>query len=394
MAFVKILTKLLKHPEIGKRVVPIIPDEARTFGMESLFRQFGIYASQGQLYKPHDADILLYYKEAQDGQILEEGITEAGSMASFTAAGTAYANYKLEMIPFFIYYSMFGFQRVGDQIWAFADSRGKGFLMGGTAGRTTLAGEGLQHQDGHSLLLASTVPSLASYDPTYPYEIAVIVRDGIRRMYQEGEDLFYYICLYNGNYQMLAMPKGEGIEDGILKGIYKLKASDKKAKVKVQLLGSGSILPEVEKAQTILEEKYGVAADVWSVTSYSELRREALGVDRWNRLHPAEPAKVPYIQAVLGETEGPIVAASDYMKAVQDQISPWLNGRMVTLGTDGFGRSENREYLRRHFEVDAASVVAAALSRLARDGKYDAKKAAKAIIELGINPDKVDAARA
>jgi pyruvate dehydrogenase E1 component len=395
MAFVKILTKLMKHPELGKRVVPIIPDEARTFGMESLFRQFGIYASQGQLYKPHDADILLYYKEAQDGQILEEGITEAGSMASFTAAGTAYANYKLEMIPFFIYYSMFGFQRVGDQIWAFADSRGKGFLMGGTAGRTTLAGEGLQHQDGHSLLLASTVPSLAAYDPTYPYEIAVIVRDGIRRMYQEGEDLFYYICLYNSNYQMLAMPQGDGIEEGILKGIYKLKSSDKsKAKAKVQLLGSGSILPEVEKAQTILEEKYGVAADVWSVTSYSELRREALAIDRWNRLHPAEPARTPYIQTVLGDTEGPIVAASDYMKAVQDQITPWMNGRMVTLGTDGFGRSDNREYLRRHFEVDAASVVAAALSRLARDGKYDAKKAAKAIVELGINPDKIDAARA
>jgi pyruvate dehydrogenase E1 component len=393
MAFVKILTRLMKHPELGKRVVPIIPDEARTFGMESLFRQFGIYASGGQLYKPHDADILLYYKEAQDGQMLEEGITEAGSMASFTAAGTAYANYKLEMIPFFIYYSMFGFQRVGDQIWAFADSRGKGFLMGGTAGRTTLAGEGLQHQDGHSLLLASTVPSLASYDPTYPYEIAVIVRDGIRRMYQEGEDLFYYICLYNGNYQMSAMP--EGVEDGILKGIYKLKPSTKtKAKAKVQLLGSGSILPEVEKAQVILEEQYGVAADVWSVTSYGELRREALAIDRWNRLHPAEPAKAPYIVQILGETEGPIVAASDYMKAVQDQITPWLNGRMVTLGTDGFGRSENREHLRRHFEVDAASVAAAALSRLARDGKFDAKKAAKAILDLGIDPEKVDAARA
>ena len=346
MAFVKILTKLLKHPELGKRVVPIIPDEARTFGMESLFRQFGIYASGGQLYKPHDADILLYYKEAQDGQILEEGITEAGSMASFTAAGTAYANYKLEMIPFFIYYSMFGFQRVGDQIWAFADSRGKGFLMGGTAGRTTLAGEGLQHQDGHSLLLASTVPSLAAYDPTYPYEIAVIVRDGIRRMYQEGEDLFYYICLYNGNYAMAGMPEGEGIEQGIVKGIYKLKSSDKtKTKVKVQLLGSGSILPEVEKAAAILEEKYSVSADVWSVTSYSELRREALAVDRWNRLRSSlSRPRFPYIVSVLGESEGPIVAASDYMKAVQDQISPWLNGRMVTLGTDGFGRSDNREH--------------------------------------------------
>jgi pyruvate dehydrogenase E1 component len=393
MAFVKILTRLMRHSDIGKRVVPIIPDEARTFGMESLFRQFGIYASQGQLYKPHDADILLYYKEAQDGQMLEEGITEAGSMASFAAAGTAYANYKLEMIPFFIYYSMFGFQRVGDQIWAFADSRGKGFLMGGTAGRTTLNGEGLQHQDGHSLLLSSTVPSLLSYDPAYAYEIAVIVRDGIRRMYQQGEDVFYYICLYNANYLMPAMP--EGSEEGILKGIYKFRSSTKsKAKAKVQLLGSGSILPEVEKAQVILEEQYGVSADVWSVTSYGELRREALAVDRWNRLHPAEPAKTPYIVSVLGETDGPIVAASDYMKSVQDQIAPWLNGRMVTLGTDGFGRSESREYLRRHFEVDAASVAAAALSRLARDGKFDAKKAAKAIVDLGINPEKVDSARA
>jgi pyruvate dehydrogenase E1 component len=393
MAFVKILTKLLKHPQIGKRIVPIIPDEARTFGMESLFRQFGIYASQGQLYKPHDADILLYYKEAKDGQILEEGITEAGSMASFTAAGTAYANYQLEMIPFFIYYSMFGFQRVGDLIWAFADSRGKGFLMGGTAGRTTLAGEGLQHQDGHSLLIASTVPTLAAYDPAYSYEIAVIVRDGIRRMYQNNEDLFYYICLYNGTYAMPEMPKG--VEEGILKGIYKFKASEKtKAKAKVQLFGSGSILPEAVKAQAILEEKYGVAADVWSVTSYSELRREALGVERWNRLHPGEPEKKPYIQTVLEGSEGPIVAASDYMKAVQDQITPWLAGRMVTLGTDGFGRSDNREYLRRHFEVDAASIASAALSRLARDGKFDVKKAVKAFGELGVNPEKPDAAHA
>jgi pyruvate dehydrogenase E1 component len=393
MAFVKILTKLLKHPQIGKRIVPIIPDEARTFGMESLFRQFGIYASQGQLYKPHDADILLYYKEAKDGQILEEGITEAGSMASFTAAGTAYANYQLEMIPFFIYYSMFGFQRVGDLIWAFADARGKGFLMGGTAGRTTLSGEGLQHQDGHSLLIASTVPTLAAYDPAYSYEIAVIVRDGIRRMYQNNEDLFYYICLYNGTYAMPEMPKG--VEEGIVKGIYKFKASERtKAKAKVQLFGSGSILPEAVKAQAILEEKYGVSADVWSVTSYSELRREALGVERWNRLHPGEPEKKPYIQTVLEGSEGPIVAASDYMKAVQDQITPWLSGRMVTLGTDGFGRSDNREYLRRHFEVDAASIAAAALSRLARDGKFDVKKAVKAFGELGVNPEKPDAAHA
>ncbi len=392
-AFVKILTKLLKTPEVGKRIVPIIPDEARTFGMESLFRSFGIYASGGQLYKPHDSDVLLYYKEAKDGQILEEGITEAGAMASFTAAGTSYANYNLEMIPFFIYYSMFGFQRVGDLIWAFADSRGKGFLMGGTAGRTTLSGEGLQHQDGHSLLLASTVPTIAAYDPAYAYEIAVIVLDGIKRMYQDNEDLFYYICLYNGTYPMAAMPADS--QEGIVKGIYKFKASGlTKAKAKVHLFGSGPILPEAQKAQVILEEKYGVAADVWSVTSYGELRREALSVERWNRLHPGEPAKKTYIETVMAVNDGPVIAASDYMKAVQDQIAPWLPGRMVTLGTDGFGRSDNREYLRRHFEVDAPSIAAAALSRLSRDGKFDPKKAVKAFAELGVNPEKIDAARA
>jgi pyruvate dehydrogenase E1 component len=393
MAFVKLLTKLMKHPQLGQRVVPIVPDEARTFGMEAMFRQFGIYASQGQLYKPHDADILLYYKESKDGQILEEGITEAGSMASFTSAGTAYANYGLDMIPFFIYYSMFGFQRIGDLVWAFADSRGKGFLMGGTAGRTTLTGEGLQHQDGHSLVLASTVPTLASYDPGYAFEIAVIVQDGIRRMYQEHEDLFYYITLYNENYPQAAMP--EGAAEGILKGIYKFKAAEpSKAKNKVQLFGSGPMLPEAVKAQAILAEKYGVAADVWSVTSYNELRREALRVERWNRLHPGEDAKKPYIQQVMEGAEGPIIASSDYMKLVPDQLSPWLQGRLVSLGTDGFGRSENREYLRKHFEINAASIVAATLSRLARDGKFDVKKAVKAITELGVDPEKVDPARA
>ena len=391
MAFVKLLGKLLKLPEIGKKIVPIIPDEARTFGMESMFRSYGIYAQGGQLYKPHDSDILLYYKEAKDGQILEEGITEAGSMAEFTAAGTAYANYGVDAIPFFIYYSMFGFQRVGDLIWAFADSRGKGFLMGGTAGRTTLNGEGLQHQDGHSLLLASTVPTIAAYDPCYAYEIAVIVRDGIRRMYENREDIFYYLTLYNETYPQAAMP--EGSEEGILKGIYLFKKADvPKAKARVQLLGSGPILTEALKAQQILAEKYNVAADLWSVTSYNELRREALKVDRWNRLHPAEPAKTPYIQEVLGGTEGPIIAASDYMKAVQDQIAPWLPGRFLALGTDGFGRSENRDYLRRHFEVNAVSIAGAALSKLARDGKFDPKKAAKALADLGIDTEKIDAA--
>ncbi|HWB98091.1 MAG TPA: pyruvate dehydrogenase (acetyl-transferring), homodimeric type [Bryobacteraceae bacterium] len=389
MAFVRVLTLLMKDQQIGKRVVPIIPDEARTFGMESLFRQFGIYASQGQLYKPHDAEMFLYYKESKDGQILEEGITEAGSMASFTAAGTAYTNYNVEMIPFFVYYSMFGFQRVGDLIWAFADARGKGFLMGGTAGRTTLSGEGLQHQDGHSIVLASTVPTCATYDPAYAYEIAVIVQDGIRRMYQEQESRFYYLTLYNENYPMPPMP--EGVTEGILKGIYRYKTAPG-GKAKVQLFGSGPILNEALRAQQILAEKYDVAGDVWSVTSYNELRRDALRVERWNRLHPDQPAQQPFIQTALSGAEGPIIAATDYMKVVADQIAPWLAGRMESLGTDGFGRSDNREYLRRHFEVNAESIAAAALSRLAREGKFSTKKIKKAFADLGIDPEKIDAA--
>jgi pyruvate dehydrogenase E1 component len=392
MAFVRVLTLLMKHPQLGKRVVPIIPDEARTFGMESLFRQFGIYASQGQLYKPHDAEMFLYYKESKDGQILEEGITEAGSMASFTAAGSAYVNYGVEMIPFFIYYSMFGFQRVGDLIWAFGDARGKGFLCGGTAGRTTLSGEGLQHQDGHSVVLSSAYPTCATYDPAYSYEIAVIIQDGIRRMYQEQEDLFYYLTLYNENYAMPQMPANLDTQ-GILKGIYRYQAAPK-GKAKVQLFGSGPILNEALRAQQILAERYNVAADVWSVTSYNELRRDALGVERWNRLHPGEAAQTPYIVQALKGAEGPIVAATDYMKVVADQIAPWLPGRMETLGTDGFGRSDNREYLRRHFEVNAESIAAAALSRLARDGKFDVKKAVAAFADLGIDPEKTDPARA
>jgi pyruvate dehydrogenase E1 component len=392
MAFVRVLTLLMKHPELGKHVVPIIPDEARTFGMESLFRQFGIYASQGQLYKPHDAEMFLYYKESKDGQILEEGITEAGSMASFSAAGTAGVNYGKEMIPFFIYYSMFGFQRVGDMIWAFGDSRGKGFLCGGTAGRTTLAGEGLQHQDGHSIVLASTVPTCAAYDPAYSYEIAIIVRDGIRRMYQEHEDRFYYLTLYNENYAMPAIPEGLDPED-VIKGIYRFRAAEN-GKGAVQLFGSGPILNEALRAQQILAEKYSIAADVWSVTSYNELRREALAVERWNRLHPDQPERTPHIVQALSGAEGPIVAATDYMKVVADQVAPWLPGRMETLGTDGFGRSENREHLRRHFEVNAESIAAAALSRLARDGKYDAGKAAAAFAELGLDTETSDPARA
>ncbi|HYW48653.1 MAG TPA: pyruvate dehydrogenase (acetyl-transferring), homodimeric type [Bryobacteraceae bacterium] len=392
MAFVRVLTMLMKHPQLGKRVVPIIPDEARTFGMESLFRQFGIYASQGQLYKPHDAEMFLYYKESMDGQILEEGITEAGSMASFTAAGTAYVNYGVEMIPFFIYYSMFGFQRVGDLVWAFGDARGKGFLCGGTAGRTTLSGEGLQHQDGHSLVLASTIPNCAAYDPAYSYEIAIIVQDGIRRMYQVGESRFYYITLYNENYPMPPMPAGLDPAD-VLAGIYRISAAAD-GKAKAQLFGSGPILNEALRAQRILAEKYEVPSDVWSVTSYNELRRNALSVERWNRLHPDQPEKKPHIVAVLEGAQGPIVAATDYMKVVADQVAPWLAGRMETLGTDGFGRSDNREHLRKHFEVNAESIAAAALSRLARDGQFDAAQAQSALAALGVDSEGIDPARA
>ena len=392
MAFVRVLTMLMKHPGIGKRVVPIIPDEARTFGMESLFRQFGIYASQGQLYKPHDAEMFLYYKESEDGQILEEGITEAGSMASFTASGTAYVNYGVEMIPFFIYYSMFGFQRVGDLVWAFGDARGKGFLCGGTAGRTTLAGEGLQHQDGHSLVLASTMPTCAAYDPAFSYEVAIIVQDGIRRMYQELEDRFYYLTLYNENYPMPPLPPDLNPEE-VLRGIYRYKVAGH-GKAVVQLFGSGPILNEALRAQQILADKYDIPADVWSVTSYNELRRDALGVERWNRLHPDQPEQTPYILEALMGADGPIVAATDYMKVVPDQIAPWLPGRMETLGTDGFGRSDNREHLRRHFEINAESIVTAALSRLSRDGKFDAGKAKAAFAELGVDTERIDPARA
>jgi len=389
-AFVACLKSLLKS-DLKKYIVPIIPDEARTFGMDSLFSQIGIYASQGQLYEPVDKSMVMYYKEAKDGQILEEGITEAGGLASFTAAGTAYANYGVPMIPFFVYYSMFGFQRVGDLIWAFADSRGKGFLVGGTAGRTTLLGEGLQHQDGHSPLLASTVPTCHAYDPAFAYEIAIIVQDGLRRMYQEMEDRFYYLTVYNENYAH--PPKPEGCEEGVLRGIYKYQANPM-GKATVQLFGSGSILNEALRAAQILAEKYQVIADVWSVTSYNELRRDALAVDRWNRLHPDQPARVPYILKVLEGAEGPIIAASDFMKAVPDQIAPWLQDRLVSLGTDGFGRSDTRQYMRRHFENDAESMVIATLSKLARSGNIDTSVARQALSDLGIDPEKKDAAYA
>ena len=313
-------------------------------------------------------------------------------MASFTAAGTAYSNYKIPMVPFYLYYSMFGFQRIGDMAWAFADSRGKGFLMGGTAGRTTMLGEGLQHQDGHSPVLSGTIPTCITYDPAYVYELAVIVQDGLRRMYEASEDGFYYITMYNEDYLMPAMPEGEGVREGILRGIYKFKAAEKPAQV--QLFGSGPILNEVLRAQQILAEKYNIAADVWSVTSYTELRRDCLDTERWNRLHPASKEKKPYILEALGDAAGPIIATSDYMKSMPDSLSPWLGARLLSLGTDGFGRSDNREHLRRHFEVDAASVVAATLSKLAREGVVKPKVAEKAFAELGLSTEGAGAAKA
>lgn len=389
MAYVGILKTLLKNKDLGKLIVPIIPDEARTFGMESLFRQISIYAPHGQLYKPVDSDQFLYYKESKDGQILEEGITEAGAMGSFTASGQAYSTYGVPMIPFYTYYSMFGFQRVGDSIWAFGDARGRGFLMGATAGRTTLNGEGLQHEDGHSHVMAATVPNCISYDPAYAYELAVIIQDGLRRMYQEGEDVFYYVTVCNENYAQPEMPKGEGVREGILAGIYKVSASAN-GPAQAQLWGSASMLNEALRAQRMLWEKYQIASDVWNVTSYNELRRDALRADRWNRLHPAEPARKPYVQSVMESTQGPIIAASDYMKVMADQLSPWLSGRLVTLGTDGYGRSESRPYLRRFFEVDAESIVVSTLSQLARWGQFDAQRAAQAMIELGVDSEKRD----
>ncbi|HEY8551030.1 MAG TPA: pyruvate dehydrogenase (acetyl-transferring), homodimeric type [Vicinamibacterales bacterium] len=387
MVFVRMLAKMLRDPEIGKLIVPIVPDEARTFGMEALFRQVGIYSHAGQLYEPVDIDTLLYYKEAQNGQILEEGITEAGSMASFIAAGTAYATHGINTIPFFIYYSMFGFQRIGDLIWAAADMRAKGFLLGGTAGRTTLAGEGLQHQDGHSHLLAYPVPTCRAYDPAYAYELAVIIEDGLKRLYRDQEDGFYYLTVMNEQYAMPPMP--EGVREGILRGMYKLKASEKKnAKGQAQLFGSGAILGEVLKAQQILEEKYNIAADVWSVTSYTELIRDGLAAERWNMLHPTEPPKVPYVTQQLADAPGVFVAASDYVKVLPAGIDRWVPRRLHLLGTDGFGRSESRAALRDFFEVDARFIVLATLTELLREKKIDARVVQKAIKELDINPEK------
>ncbi len=390
MAFVRILTALSRDKRLGKHIVPIVPDEARTFGMEGLFRQLGIYSHSGQLYEPEDRDQLMWYREDKAGQILEEGITEDGAMASWIAASTAYSNYGVAMIPFFIFYSMFGFQRVGDLAWAAGDIQARGFLIGGTAGRTTLAGEGLQHQDGHSTLMAATVPNCVTYDPCYAYEMAVIIQDGMRRMYEEQENVFYYITAMNENYLHPAMP--EGAQAGILKGMYLLRevpaAKGGKKAPRVQLLGAGTILREVEAAAEMLAGDFGVAADVWSVTSFNELRREGLAAERWNLFHPGETPRTCYVEEVLKGRAGPVVAATDYIKAYADQIRAWVPARYTVLGTDGFGRSDTRANLRHFFEVDRRWVVVAALSTLAAEGTVPAAKVKEAMDRYGIDPEK------
>jgi pyruvate dehydrogenase E1 component len=390
MAFTRMLRNLIRDKDLGPRIVPIIPDEARTFGMDPLFNEVGIYSALGQLYEPVDSELIMKYREATDGQVIEEGITEAGSAASFTAAATAYATHAFPVIPFYIFYSMFGFQRTGDQFWALGDARGRGFLMGATAGRTTLTGEGLQHDDGHSHVLASTMPAVRQYDPTFAYELAAIIRDGIERMYVNGEDVFYYVTLYNENYAQA--PKPEGADDGILRGIYRFAPAPKlpKKAPAARLVGSGSILQQVIAAQALLAERFGVAAEVYSAPSFPLLRRDALEADRWNRLHPTRKARVPYISTVLGAKGGPIVAASDWMKTIPQLVAPWIDAPFVALGTDGYGRSDTRESLRAFFEIDAASIAAAAMSALANAGEVTAEAAAKAITDLGIDPDKVD----
>ena len=385
MAFVRMLTILLKDKNIGKNIVPIVPDEARTFGMEGLFRQIGIYSSVGQLYVPQDADQLMSYREDKKGQMLEEGINEAGAMCSWIAAATAYTNHDIYMVPFYIFYSMFGFQRVGDFIWAAGDLGARGFLLGATAGRTTLAGEGLQHQDGHSQLLATTVPNCVSYDPTFAYELAVIMHDGMQRMYVNDENVFYYITVMNENYAMPAMPKG--VEQGILKGMYLLSIGGR-GKVRATLLGCGTILREVIAAAALLEEKFGIPSDVFSVPSFSELRREALDCERYNLLNPGEAPQVPYVAQCFKDREGPYIAATDYVRNVPDQIRQWVPGDYVTLGTDGYGRSDARAALRRHFEVDRNFIALAALKALADQGKIDRTTVQKAIEVLGVDPNK------
>ncbi|MDQ6793948.1 MAG: pyruvate dehydrogenase (acetyl-transferring), homodimeric type [Chloroflexota bacterium] len=393
MVFTRILRNLLRNEQLGPRIVPIIPDEARTFGMDPLFKEVGIYAALGQRYEPVDSDLVLSYREATDGQVLEEGITEAGSMASFQAAGTSYATHSLPVIPFYIFYSMFGFQRTGDQMWAFGDARGRGFLMGATAGRTTLTGEGLQHDDGHTQILASTVPNIRAYDPAYAYELAAIVRDGIERMYVKGQDVYYYVTIYNENYVQPAKPTQPGIDEAIVRGIYRLSAAPEvgKGAQKARLVGSGSILQQVVAAQGLLAEKFGIAAEVYSAPSFQLLRRDALEAERWNRLHPeASKPRVPYVAQVLPADGRPIVAASDWIKAWPDMVARWLPDYYLSLGTDGFGRSDTRDALRSLFEIDPPNIAAATLVALARCGDIPVAKAARAIRDLGIDPEKLD----
>ncbi len=385
MAFVRLLNILIRDKKLGKQIVPIVPDEARTFGMEGMFRQLGIYSSVGQLYEPVDADQVMFYREDKKGQILQEGINEAGAMSSWIAAATAYSNHGVSMIPFYIYYSMFGFQRIGDLAWAAGDMQARGFLIGGTAGRTTLAGEGLQHQDGHSHLLASTIPNCVSYDPTYAYELAVIVQDGMRRMYQEQESVFYYITVMNENYLQPAMPKG--VEEGIVRGIYPLQQGGKR-KQRVQLLGCGTILREVIAAAELLEKDFQVSADVWSVTSFNELRRDGLDAERWNMLHPEEKPRASYVAEQLRGRKGPIIAATDYMRSYAEQIRPYVESRYSVLGTDGFGRSDMRSQLRKFFEVNRYYVVIAALKSLADEGSVKPEVVTQAMNKYKIDPDK------
>ena len=388
MAFVRILSVLLKDKVLGPRIVPIIPDEGRTFGMEGLFRQIGIYSPVGQLYTPVDHEQVMYYREAKDGQILEEGINEAGAFCSWIAAATSYSSNKLAMIPFYIYYSMFGFQRIGDLAWAAGDIQARGFLLGGTAGRTTLAGEGLQHQDGHSHILASTIPNCVAYDPTYAYELAVIIQHGLYRMYEREDNVFFYITVMNENYQHPDMPVG--VEDGIIKGMYLLQESDKKSKKHVQLLGSGTILREVIKAASMLKDDFSVTADIWSVTSFNELRRDGLAVERHNRMHPDKPAQKCYVSQQLAGRTGPVIAATDYMRLYAEQIRPFIQAPYVTLGTDGYGRSDTREKLRHFFEVDAKYIVVTALSALAEQGDVPKSTVVDAIKRYKIDPEKID----
>jgi pyruvate dehydrogenase E1 component len=387
MAFVRVLAALLRDKSIARHIVPIVPDESRTFGMEGMFRQVGIYSPMGQLYQPQDSEQLMFYKEDQHGQILEEGITEAGSISSFIAAGTSYSAHGVQMVPFYIYYSMFGYQRVGDLVWAAGDSRTRGFMLGGTAGRTTLNGEGLQHEDGHSHLLFSVVPNCRAYDPAFGYELAVIVQEGLRRMVGEQEDVFFYITLMNENYTHPAMP--EGAQDGILRGMYLLRdaGSPRSKKPRVQLLGSGTILREALAAATLLEEEFGVLADVWSVTSFTELRRDGIEVERWNMLHPTKSARNAYVTERLSGRGGPVIASTDYLRAVADQIRQWVPGPYRVLGTDGYGRSDSRRALRRFFEVDRGYVVVAALKELADLGQIEPARVQEAIDRYEIDPE-------